>query len=57
MMGGQAMIVVKNPFSYVPERIGHMSESNYDGSGRSVGIPTLIVSKEDGKKLIDMTIG
>jgi len=57
MMGGQAVIVVKNPFSYVPERIGHLSESNYDGSGRSVGIPTLIVSKEDGKKLIDMTIG
>ena len=49
--GAQALIIARDLDTYIDSREFHFSESNYDGSGLSIGIPTLIVSEEAGKKL------
>ncbi len=49
--GAQALIIARDFESYIDSREFHETESNYDGTGHSIAIPTLIVSPEDGKKL------
>ena len=53
-MGAQALIIARDELTFVDSRIFHDSDSMLDGSAPTIDIPTLIVEREDGERLIAM---
>ena len=50
--GGHAMIVIFDEMAFIDGREFHDSDSRYDGTGHTIDIPTFIVNRSDGAKLL-----
>ncbi len=53
-MGAQAILIASDENQSVDNREKHQSDSKYDGLGHLVDIPTLIIDKEHGQKLLSI---
>ena len=53
-MGASALLIAEDDYSFNEDRMFHDSWSNYDGSGTSIHIPTLLILYPYGDALIDL---
>ncbi len=53
-LGAQALLIATDEDTYIDGREFHHSDSKYDGNGRGVDIPTLLIDRDHGQRLIDI---
>ena len=53
-LGAQALLIATDQDMFIDGREFHQSDSKYDGNGRGVDIPTLLIDRAHGERLLDI---
>ena len=53
-LGAQALLIATDKDMFIDGREFHQSDSKYDGNGYMVDIPTLLIDRAHGEKLLDI---
>ncbi len=53
-LGAQAMLISTDADMFIDGREFHQSDSKYDGNGHGIDIPTLLIDRAHGERLLDI---